>query len=384
MFVNSPALEVDLFVRKTYTPELLNALKPIRDQTVHLNLSGLPIKDDDLNFIGTFSNLEKLLLNGTDINGDNLHALNQNTKLTSLAISSTSVASEHVLMLKDHPALQEIYVWDTQLNEDDIDYLKAKLPRINLHVGVMAESQPPIPLSPPILVNNKEIVGTDEDIVLEHKLNGAKIFYTLDGEDPDETSAIFNHPIRINKYTQIKSRSIKEGWLPSEVVTHNFYVKGKPFEDLRLLTTPNQKYQANGARTLNDFEKGEINKFGNKKWLGYQETPFSALIDLGADFDPASQIILSYGLNMGSYIMAPTRVDVYGGNNLKNMKRIKIHRLPLPKDYVPNAEVALPLDLVDNQFQYLQVIAYPMKMLPQWHAGAGAKAWLFVDELFVY
>lgn len=384
LFANSPALEVDLFVRKTYTPELLESLKPVREQTVQLNLSGLPIKDDDLNFIATFPNLEKLILNGTDITGNNLQALHQNTKLRTLAIASTSVGPKHVIKLKDHPALLDVYVWDTSLNGEDMEDLKSKLPHINLHAGVMAESQPPIPLSPPILKNKKEIVGSDEDIVLEHKMNGVQIVYTLDGSEPDESSEIFTHPIRINQYTQIKSISIKEGWLPSEVVTHDFYVKGKSFENLKLLTKPNQKFPGNGALTINDFEKGEINKFGNKKWLGYQDNPFSTLLDLGADFDPASQIILSYGVNMGSYIMAPTRVEVYGGESLKNMKRIKIQYLPRAQDYIPNAEVALPLDLVKNSYRYLQVIAYPLRRLPKWHTGAGAKGWLFIDEIFVY
>ena len=83
----SPALQVDFFVRQSSKPEQLAELTEIKEQLVILNLSNMPIKNEDLKTIGQFGHLEKLVLNNTDITGDNISSLQNLTNLKSLYLS---------------------------------------------------------------------------------------------------------------------------------------------------------------------------------------------------------------------------------------------------------------------------------------------------------
>jgi hypothetical protein len=71
----SPALQADFFVRQAFKKEQLSELADIKEQLVVLNVSNMPITNDDLKTIGQFEHLEKLVLNNTDITGENLSSL---------------------------------------------------------------------------------------------------------------------------------------------------------------------------------------------------------------------------------------------------------------------------------------------------------------------
>ena len=45
---HSPALHADIFIRQTYQPEFLSELKAVREQLVSINLTNLPIRDEDI------------------------------------------------------------------------------------------------------------------------------------------------------------------------------------------------------------------------------------------------------------------------------------------------------------------------------------------------
>ena len=83
----SPALHTDFFVRQAYKQEQLGELSEIKDQLVALNLSNMPVKNEDLKTIGQFEQLEKLVLNNTDITDASLSNLQSLTKLKSLSLS---------------------------------------------------------------------------------------------------------------------------------------------------------------------------------------------------------------------------------------------------------------------------------------------------------
>ena len=380
---NSPALEVDLFVRKMYTPDLLSQLRSIREQIVHLNLSHMPIQDDDLDFIATFSNLEVLLLNHTDISGAGLDAFNSHPRLRSISVTSTSVRNEHLQALKDVESLRSVYLWNTEISNEELVELSMQMPNVRFDDGYRSEDEDPIRLNTPLVKNQKEILERGELVELNHQLNGVEIVLSTDGSEPTEDSQIYHNPIEIHDFTQINAFARKEGWLSSKTVTYNFFVRGKEI-DITLLTDPNQQYIGQGAATLTNLDRGEINSFGSSQWLGYREQAFSALIDLGQNAGGAREVVLSYGVNIGAYIMPPSSIEILGGNSKTDLRRILRKPIEQPIQYEPNEEVALSLMLPEQEYRYLRITANPVKKLPSWHNGAGDRGWVFVDELFVY
>ncbi len=51
----------------------------------------------------------------------------------------------------------------------------------------------------------------------------AKIYYTLDGSEPGDTSALFSTPINISKNTIIRARAYDIGFMPSDIITQTYF-----------------------------------------------------------------------------------------------------------------------------------------------------------------
>jgi predicted alpha-1,2-mannosidase len=64
--------------------------------------------------------------------------------------------------------------------------------------------------------NVNQFVG-EIDITLASATDGATIYYTLDGTEPDETAIRYDSPIRLTSSCNIKTKAYKEGYTPSSV-----------------------------------------------------------------------------------------------------------------------------------------------------------------------
>lgn len=58
-----------------------------------------------------------------------------------------------------------------------------------------------------------------QSVTLNSATEGAAIYYTTDGSDPDQTKSLFSSPIQISQTTTIKARAYKEGLNPSPITT---------------------------------------------------------------------------------------------------------------------------------------------------------------------
>ncbi len=381
----SPALDVNIYVKTAYKPEYLTELKKVKDQIVSLNLAYMPIKDEDMNTIANFSNLEDLKLNHTEISNAALTYLKNCTRLESLSLSGTAIdigISENLGAL---PAIKDVYLWNTGIDDNQLADLKNQWPDIRFYHGYSANQESPIRLTAPLLKNKNKILAQGEKVVLEHKMPGVSIRYTTDGSDPDSiSSALYESPIEVQSFTSVKTIAYKEGWLTSEARVYEFFVEGQPPVTAELINSPHTKYKGKGAISLIDLEKGNATGFNSKSWLGYQDKPLAAWVDFGENPPTLQQLVLSYGMNMGQYIMPPIQVEVWGGNDRRNIKLLKRIVPNQPAEYQPDGVMGIAMAMPVSDFRYYQVKAFPMKKLPAWHSGKGEPGWVFVDELFFY
>jgi hypothetical protein len=379
---NSPALQVDFFVRQAYKPEQLGELSDIKKQLVGLNLSNMPIKDEDLSTIAQFENLEKLNLNNTDITGKTLTKFQSLSKLKSLSLSGTKVTKESLKNLINMPALTELFVWNTPILEKDLAELKKQNPKIQFELGYIPKDSERLKLNPPMLVNEKFVLTEQTPITFKHPLKGVTIRYTLDGSMPDSTtSAIYQKPISISGYTVIKARAVKDNWYASDIVEYTFFKGTYRPALVELLNEPNPQYQGEGSNTLINQKKGEASDFKNPAWLGYREKPFEALFTF-AQPTPIKLLTLSIGKNIGGFIFPPASVEVWGGPDKMHLTLLqKIQPQQPIKDQSARVE-AIQSQLKEGNYSVIKLIARPLAKLPAWHPGKGQPAWVFVDEVF--
>lgn len=95
--------------------EFKNDILALANNIIWLNLSSNDFTDNDLLFLKSFTNLEKLRLENnplTDQVSNNLLDLKQ---LESVNLNRTKITDASIVILKRNPAIKKIYTWDTDV-----------------------------------------------------------------------------------------------------------------------------------------------------------------------------------------------------------------------------------------------------------------------------
>lgn len=68
---------------------------------------------------------------------------------------------------------------------------------------------------------------TGQQIEIECDTPGADIYYTTNGDDPNQSSTLYGQSITINKTTILKARAYKSGWTASEIAVGTYTINKK-------------------------------------------------------------------------------------------------------------------------------------------------------------
>jgi uncharacterized membrane protein len=379
---NSPALQAEFFIRKEFDKKKVQSLYAVKEQLVSLDLTNMPLEEEDIKLLAPFTNLERLNLNKTNITGKQFAELKSLGKLKMLSLAGTKINNNIFSALSIFPALTELYVWNTDLNSAAIAKAKSDFKSLKIDAGYVPDTSEILKLTPPILQNETTVIR-NEQVVLKHNLPGVDIRFTLDGSEPDSLSSpIYKAPVSLTSYTQLKARSVKKGWYSSDVAAFNFFKKGFTPSHAELIYPANDQYKGEGAASLIDLKKGEASSFKDAAWLGFREKPFAAYIYFDTSHLIRS-ITVSYGKNIGAYILPPAQVEIWGGDNKEKMRLIKMTHPKQPeKLQEPSGVEGLKLSFAPADYKCYKIIARPVAHLPKWHPGKGEKSWVFVDEIF--
>ncbi len=149
--------------------------------------------------------------------------------------------------------------------------------------------------------------------------------------------------------------------------------------DIKMSKLPNGAYPGDGPITLVNGITGSYDcKDG--QWLGYWGDSFEAVIDLG-EMKFVKSISPSFLQSQSSWIFLPHEVciSVATTNNEYSVIRclnteLKKDNSSLVKDYYAN---------VEDTIRYIKVEANNIGKCPDWHAGNGGDAWIFIDEIVI-
>jgi uncharacterized membrane protein len=378
----SSALGVEFFSAQAYQPEQLKELLAVKEQLVSLSLNKMPVKDEELKTIGQFGNLRKLNLSFTDITGKTLQELNALKELKQLSLSGTAIKKEDVLALSALKKLSHLFIWNTTLSQQDIDAIQNTLKDVAVEKGFKGDTTI-LTLTPPILLNEEQIINTPITLQLKHYIKGVSIRYTTDGTEPDSiNSPLYNDHIVLTHNAAVKAKAFKPGWISSAVMETYFYSSAHKADSAINLMSADEQYKGDGGKTLIDLVKGETTNFKSGKWLGFRKNKMSSLLLFASPVNVKS-VTLSTLIDIGGYIMPPLSVEVWGGNDSMHLKLLKRITPEQPTKLAPAFPKAFELNFEPVTVQYLKVVAVPVPKLPLWHPGKGDKGWVFTDEVFV-
>ncbi|MGC4037490.1 MAG: FN3 associated domain-containing protein [Chitinophagaceae bacterium] len=389
-FINSPAITVNFYNRAFYSKEKISELKPLSKQIVEMNLDNMAVKDEDLKIIADFTNLRRLNLNNSAITGATLSDLKKLVNLKSLSLSGTAVKASQLDPLVSLAKLRTVYLWNTEVADADVKKLVNENKNISYQTGFKGDTVT-LKLNPPIAENEEQIILNDPILLkLKHYIQGTTLRYTLDGTDPDSIkSPVYDGKVRLDAAVTVKAKAYKPGWISSDIISEHFFKSTYRPDSVQLLTPADKKYLANGGKTINDLEKGDINNLAEGKWIGFRENAMEALLVFDKPIE-TKNVTVSAFKNIGGYIFPPATVEVWGGekeNDLKLLSKV-VPRQPTKeeatkKDFVNREILAIDCNFKPVEVKFIKLLVKPIAKIPEWHEGKGQKAWTFVDEVFV-
>jgi len=230
-------------------------------------------------------------------------------------------------------------------------------------------------ISPPKIHGEFSIFYKKQEITISAK-EDARIFYTLDGSNPDENAKLYTEPFNLNGSAIVKAIAIFED--KSSIVSLARFVKSK-HKNPEYIVSYSQRYPASGEFALVDGLEGSIN-YHDGKWQGFEGENMEVVIDLDS-VRKINQVSVGILQATNFWIFYPEFVTLEISENGHEFSKLSTINNTIPKSKTgPNKQLLLK-DFQNIKGRYLKVMAKNIGFCPDWHIGAGRKAWLFVDEV---
>ena len=372
---------ISLRVKETVIEKkAIRLLQEFKDYIQELNFSHAQNMASLAPTIFDIKNLQKLQLQHSDIVDGDLESIGQLKNLLSLNLYSTAITNTAIPYLSQLAALEDLFIWQSQIDEAGIAQLKKNLPRVRIHAGVDQSIFGNVSLNPPLIVADTDLFQDSMLVVLKSNLNDSKVYYTLDGSDPESTSKEYRLPILLKQSQEIKAIATKSGWGQSAVANRQFVQYRPNVLKVQLSANPDDKYSGQGAQTLIDGIRSSID-FKSQRWLGYQGAHVEVILNLAQEA-PVSQIFVSALHDAGSWIFYPTGLEVFKSYDGKTYEKIESIEIPDLEIATPEKKYfSLSFDPISTP--YLKLKVKSMLENPSWHPNPGGKSWLFLDEIVV-
>lgn len=378
----SPAIRVSFYGKDMYSPKALEELLDIKQQIIDLSLARMPVKDAELSVIKQMPNLRKLNLNYTDITAKGLDQLTGLKNLQEIALSGTAIKLPSLEKLLVLPQLSSVYVWNTSLDSVQLVTVRKKYKNIAIETGYFDDGLVETPLSPPMIKTPAGIIDQPVKVEIKHPFKGVKIRYTLDGTRPDSVnSALYKEPITVDSSTNFVARAFKDGWLGSTESRVTFIKRGFKPDSIEMLTPADEKYKGNAGILLADGELGDFD-IGNGEWLGYRQNDAAYFLYFNSPSN-INSVVVNMLLNTGGYIFPPSKLEVWGGLTKDQMRPLGTLTPEIPIKNVGTRSLQEKIAFAPTPIKIIKILVRRVGKLPEWHAGKGQPAWVFVSEIVV-
>lgn len=379
---NSPFLLVNLARDTGIAADKLRALRQVAEHVLELDLSHSDASDELSQELAQFAHLKKLSLQGTRITDQGLPALQPLQHLQSLNLYGTAVSDDGLQVLSGLESLQQLYLWQTQVSENGAAAFAAARPGCQVHHAIDEAMLGSAQLNPPEIEAASTLFVDSVVVRLRRPLRGASAFYTLDGEAPDSSAARFPDSLVLRASALLKVRLAKPGWTASPVATQHFFKAGVKAKQAALREPPSGKFQAEGAASLIDLQKG-TEAFTAGHWLGYEGRHCQATLALESP-TLLSEVAISALSRPASWIFFPVGAKISVSMDGRSYRQVGRAAWPATDQEVGDAEMRyFPVTFPPVQALWVRVEVESPLRNPDWHAAPGGDSWLFLDEVLL-
>ena len=200
--------------------------------------------------------------------------------------------------------------------------------------------------------------------------------------DSSTTIIDSTYKIRLNKSGQLSIIAKKDKKTYGDPVVQHIQLHQGLFKKVNYNTNYSDYYKANHELTLLDGQLGSI-EFRDGDWQGFWNTHIDITIDLEKEtlFDTLSVHFYQY---INSWIFSPIEIAFHVSND--SVKWTHLGTIKKEEHLSKRGKIIDEFSIFNSSkkpYRYINLLANPLKVIPDWHEAAGNSTWLFVDEIIV-
>jgi hexosaminidase len=190
----------------------------------------------------------------------------------------------------------------------------------------------------------------------------------------------YEKPVSIDTTATFIAQAEMKGKLAGNPLVLSFMIDKALGSRVNLANPYSPEYTAGGPQGLVDGIRGTLN-FKDGLWQGFKGTDLDATVDMGKK-RKLSELGAGFLQSTSSYIFMPEFVQFFVSKDGKNFESVGILKNDISERDPATVEKDFVINFRPKDVRYFKVVAKNIGACPPWHPGAGAKAWIFTDELF--
>ncbi len=207
----------------------------------------------------------------------------------------------------------------------------------------------------------------------------APIHYTLDGSEPDASSPVYTGPIVLDSPAAVTAAA-ERGKGMGKLYHAGTQFSKATFGNVELSAQPHPRYAFGGGAQLTDGVLGTPG-YTDGLWLGFNVPEVAVTVDLGKA-DTVSEVSFRTNVNTDSWIFDPRSVKVELSDD--NVDFVTVAEEAYPQletnsTYIKEHKVGVSRGIG----RYVRITFGLENSMPDWHAGKGHQAFMFIDEIGV-
>jgi hypothetical protein len=151
------------------------------------------------------------------------------------------------------------------------------------------------------------------------------------------------------------------------------------------ISSPDAPYNKEPEKTLTNSGIGNPANF-REGWVGYFGKQMEIQYETNKYKSDSLTVTLSFAHHPSQWVFMPQKVLVLYSTNGKKYSQPEEVTLPFDPVLKENDKprVCILRNKIPNKkVKYIKIEAQPVEKLPEWHAAAGEKTWLMIDEIQV-
>ena len=212
-------------------------------------------------------------------------------------------------------------------------------------------------------------------------------------DDPNEMNNLFDHPDYQDILLELKE---KLSQIRTQYQDHNQddFLPREPIEmvehlgvgaQVRYHSNYSEKYSGGGAKALVDGKKSIDNLYetkSNDAWQAFQGQDIRVEMELQKEME-VSELSMGFMHFTKSWIFLPEWVEFSVSKDGKTYESLGKIKSEISQKSSEKQRIAYHQSLPKQRIKYIRLSAKNIGVCPDWHQGAGGKAWLFADEIIV-